>query len=96
MKFIITLKPLLRKGIKRQSIVAASPVYRKKITTGLTITEERIPIGMSFPKRLKVMGAVKTWAPALSLIAEEILGKRRFPKKNFITCPMLIIPARAP
>lgn len=80
--FIIALKAPSRKGSTRQIRVPKSPAYKNKITSGLTIMEAIIPTGMSFPKRLSVTGAVKIWAPVLSLKEEAIFGKKVLPRKN--------------
>ena len=59
MRFIITLKAPPRKGIAKQTRVPKSPRYKNKITSGLANMEAIMPTGISYPKRVRVTGAVK-------------------------------------
>ena len=68
----------------------------KSVTTGVTITEEIIPIGAKVPKSLSEMGEVKICAERLTQNEEESFSDTILEKWEFKISENKRIPVRAP
>ena len=94
--FSIPPKTGERKGIQNEIIMAASEMVRKKVTSGETIVDAIMPIGVSSPNSAILTGEVAACAPIDAESDDDTVGVKTMLKGICMTSLTVRMPASAP